>query len=151
MSHPHEMTAGRETPDQPVFDDPRYREFFALFNRQAYYEAHEVLEGPWHEVRPDGPNATFFKGLIQLAGAFCHLKWHFEAPQHRIHGRRLRPAVKLFDLAAANLRAYPSPHLGVDLATTLGLATRYRNAIIAGNFRENPWTTRTAPSLALAV
>ena len=30
--------------------DPRYLEFFELFNREEFFEAHEVLEGLWRET-----------------------------------------------------------------------------------------------------
>ena len=53
--------------------DPHYLGYFECFNRRLFYEAHEVLEELWLGQR-QGPNALFYKGLIQLAGAFVHLQ-----------------------------------------------------------------------------
>ena len=49
--------------------DARYLGYFECFNRQLFYEAHDVLEDLWLPDR-SGPNGNFYKGLIQLAGAF---------------------------------------------------------------------------------
>lgn len=53
--------------------DPRYVRFFECFNQQLFFEAHEVLEALWLPQR-QGLNGRFYKGLIQLAGAFVHLQ-----------------------------------------------------------------------------
>ena len=50
-----------------------YLGYFVCFNRGLFYEAHEVLEELWLADR-HGPNGSFYKGLIQLAGAFVHLQ-----------------------------------------------------------------------------
>src|ERR1041385_8589373 len=78
--------------------DAHYLGYFACFNRQLYFEAHDVLEELWLTDR-NGPNGAFYKGLIQLAGAFVHLKKN-----------RLRPAAALFKLADANLKPYAPLH-----------------------------------------
>lgn len=59
--------------------DQHYVGFFDCFNRQLFYEAHEVLEHIW---LPDkhGPNEAFYKSLIQLADAFVHLQKKSPAP-----------------------------------------------------------------------
>src|ERR1700683_4961855 len=75
--------------------DPYYLGYFDCFNRGLFYEAHDVLEQLWLKDR-QGPNGAFYKGLIQLAGAFVHLR-----------KERLRPAGALFKLADANLKNYP--------------------------------------------
>ena len=72
--------------------DPHYAGYFDCFNRRLFYEAHDVLRKMWLQDR-HGPNGAFYKGLIQLAGAFVHLQKD-----------RLRPAAALFKLALANLR-----------------------------------------------
>ena len=48
-----------------------YLGYFECFNRQLFFEAHEVLEELWLAQR-DGPKGAFYKGLIQLAGAFVY-------------------------------------------------------------------------------
>ncbi len=65
--------------------DPRYLAFFDHFNRQQYFEAHEVLEGLWletHDHRRD-----FYKGLIQTAAVFLKLQQQKPAPAARLAGR----------------------------------------------------------------
>ena len=81
---------------------PFYRAFFVCWNEQRYYEAHDVLEQVWLNTNSDDDD--FFKGLIQAAGAFVHLQ-KISNTQHTKHGRRLRPAVKLFELAEKTCRA----------------------------------------------
>lgn len=90
--------------------DVRYLAYFDCFNRQLFFEAHEVLEDLWLEHR-QGPNGAFYKGLIQLAGAFVHLQ-----------KGRARPAAALLKLARANLEKYPPLHEQLDVATVLALA-----------------------------
>jgi hypothetical protein len=80
-----------------------YLAFFDCFNRGAYFEAHEVLEALWLTER-GRPNARFFQGLIQLAGAFVHFE----------KGRR-EPAVALLKLGRKHLAGYPATHLGLNL------------------------------------
>src|SRR5262249_24153117 len=89
--------------------DPPYLGYFEAFNRQLYYEAHDLLEELWLEQRR-GPNDSFYKGLIQLAGAFVHLQKN-----------RLRPAAALFKLAEANLKSYPAVHESLELGLVLSL------------------------------
>jgi predicted metal-dependent hydrolase len=127
--------------------DPRYVGYFHCFNRLQYYEAHDVLEDLWLESR-DG-NRTFFKGLIQLAGAFVHLQKQALRPDHPKDGRRMRPAARLFKLAAAQLAPYPSRHLQLDVERLRGLATRLAQSIEDSQFTINPWTPADPPELAL--
>jgi hypothetical protein len=63
-----------------------YLGYFECFNRAEYYEAHDVLEHLWLQQRDE--NHAFFKGLIQVAGAFVHLRKQYEHPTHPKHGRR---------------------------------------------------------------
>ena len=71
-----EATGGNVNPDQAeVEKHPYYRAFFRCWNEQQYYEAHDVLEQLWLNTK--SADADFFKGLIQAAGAFVHLKKRF--------------------------------------------------------------------------
>lgn len=115
--------------------DARYLGYFDCFNRQLFYEAHDVLEDLWLLDR-HGPSGDFFKGLIQLAGAFVHLQKN-----------RLRPADALFQLAERNLGKYPLNHESADVAALLGLISTWRNALAAKSFESNPLTTSAAPVL----
>lgn len=49
---------------------PEYLEFIELFNRGEYDTANRTLIAAWQRNMGD----RFYKGLIQLAGAFVH--WH---------------------------------------------------------------------------
>jgi predicted metal-dependent hydrolase len=128
--------------------DPRYTGYFACFNAQKYYEAHDVLENLWLEEA--GDNHLFFKGLIQLAGAFVHLQKQAARPDHPKDGRRMRPAVRLFQLAARNLEGFGPSHLQLDVVGTIEIATRCIAAIEASHFTKNPWDPATAPQLHLS-
>jgi predicted metal-dependent hydrolase len=74
--------------------DARYLAYFGCFNQRLFFEAHEVLESLWLADR-EGSDAAFYKGLIQLAGAFVHLQKN-----------RPGPAAALLRLADANLGRY---------------------------------------------
>lgn len=92
--------------------EPCYLGFFDCFNQGRFYEAHEVLEELWLKERK-GPEDAFYKGLIQLAGAFVH--WQ---------KRRPGPARALLRLAQGNLSRYSSPHQGLEVTAILGLIDR---------------------------
>lgn len=80
-----------------------YRAYFERFNAGEYFDAHEVLEPCWLRVRGQ-PLADFYKALIQLAGAWVHLK-----------KQRHAPATRLLDRAAELLGRYPPRTGGLDL------------------------------------
>src|SRR5450759_3479364 len=89
--------------------DAHYLGYFDCFNRQLFYEAHDVLEDLWLPGR-HAANGNFYKGLIQLAGAFVHLQKN-----------RLRPSAALFKLAQINLRKYPATYQRLGIADVLGM------------------------------
>lgn len=124
-----------------------YLGFFDCFNRQLYYEAHDVLEHLWLADR-SGPDAAFYKGLIQIAGAFVHLKKQRERPDHPTDGRRLRPAARLFRLAVASLEGYPARHRSLDLEEVRRFCERHSQAIEGAHYRVNPWQPGCAPQLS---
>jgi predicted metal-dependent hydrolase len=119
-----EQFAGREL-------DKHYLGFFELFNKQLFYEAHDVLEELWLPNRK-GPNDLFYKGLIQLAGAFVHLQ-----------KKRLGPALALFKLSKRNLEIYSSPHERLDMTAVL-LAINQWSGYLLQNPEKNPLEA-TAP------
>jgi predicted metal-dependent hydrolase len=127
--------------------DPRYQGWFTCFNARQYYEAHDVLENLW--LQTTGRDHLFFKGLIQLAGAFVHLQKHFLQPEHPKHGRRLRPAVRLFHLALANLEPYAPRHLQLDVAQVCALCRHVAAQVAAADFQRNPWHPAHPPQLHL--
>lgn len=130
-----------------VADHPCYRAYFRCWNEQRYYEAHDVLEHLWLETTSE--DHAYFKGLIQAAGGFVHLKLHFEAPTHRVHGRRLRPAVRLFQLAEKNLTPYAPVRHRLDVTALLALIACQVRMISETGFARNPWSPSAAPRLEL--
>jgi predicted metal-dependent hydrolase len=117
--------------------DAHYLGYFECFNRQLYFEAHDVLEELWLAQR-HGPNYSFYKGLIQLAGAFVHLQKN-----------RLRPSAALFKLADANLEKYPDLYEKLDLKSVRQLIGQWLNRLETGNFEINPLTPGTKPKVSL--
>jgi predicted metal-dependent hydrolase len=117
--------------------DARYLGYFDCFNRRLFYEAHDVLEDLWLKDR-HGPDGNFYKGLIQLAGAFVHLQKD-----------RLRPAAALFKLALANLTAYPLTHKRLNLRTVQELAQNWLGELERKGFNLNPLTAACGPHLTL--
>lgn len=117
--------------------DAHYLGYFDCFNRQLFFEAHDVLEDLWLPDRR-GANGDFYKGLIQLTGAFVHLQKN-----------RLRPAAALFKLANTNLEKYPLLHEQLDLKIVLRLIADWLRQLEANDFRANPLSAANVPRLAL--
>lgn len=120
--------------------DAHYLGYFECFNRGLFYEAHDVLEELWLAQGRTGANYAFYKGLIQLAGAFVHLQ-----------KQRLRPAVALFNLAEANLRLYPARHAGFGVADARAIIADWRGRIETQAYAVNPLQAAPAPLLASPV
>ena len=117
--------------------DPHYAGYFHCFNHQLFYEAHDVLENLWLADK-HGANGAFYKGLIQLAGAFVHLQKN-----------RLRPAAALFKLARANLEKYPDLHDRLNLKAVQAIIHHWLAELESKNFEINPLTGKNHPRLAL--
>ncbi len=130
-----------------IVDHPYYRAYFQCWNEQRYYEAHDVLEQVW--LNKDSEDDNFFKGLIQTAGAFVHLQKNFEHPTHPKHGKRLRPAVRLFLLAEKNLAAFAPMRHGLDVTALVDLLRSEREKVIESDYKINPWSPTNAPTLLL--
>ncbi|HEX8077598.1 MAG TPA: DUF309 domain-containing protein [Chthoniobacterales bacterium] len=128
-------------------DHPYYRGFFQCWNEQRYYEAHDVLEQVWLHDPISSEDAQYFKGLIQAAGAFVHLRKHYEHPTHPKHGKRLAPAVRLFRLAEKNLAPFGGERHALDLSRFRETLSKYRDAVEANG--KNPWTPENAPKVSL--
>jgi predicted metal-dependent hydrolase len=114
-----------------------YLGYFACFNRQLYYEAHDVLEELWLPLRGQ-PQARYYQGLIQVAGGFVHLQKN-----------RIGPAGRLFALALANFEPYPAHHAGIDLEAVRRLCRAQRKVILDSGETVNPWSPERAPQLEL--
>ena len=134
--------AGKETDS---LWHPCYLEYFRLFNAQEYYAAHDVLEHIW--LGSDGERYVFYKALIQFAGGFVHLQHQHREPGHRIHGKRLRPAARLFRRSAELLAAVAPHHEGLATEEIIVMAISSAEALENSNFARNPWHPDRAPQL----
>ena len=117
--------------------NPHYLGYFKCFNEGLYFEAHDVLEEMWLPVRKQ-PEGDYYKGLIQLAGAFVHLQKD-----------RLKPANALFALAFRNLSKYPDLHEQLDLRKVISMIQQWQNRLTESDFSENPLTRQNRPHLEL--
>ena len=98
-------------PLHPTFsaEERRYlvREGITLFNRGAFYEAHETWEDVWRSTTPEPKD--LFQGLIQVAAGM-----HQILDLHRTAGPRSTLAK-----ARRRLQAYVPAALGLDVAALL--------------------------------
>ena len=90
--------------------------FVARFNAGAFWESHEVLEGPWRERR-----SPFYHGLILCASAFVH------AQRGNRHGVRAQLAK-----AERRLRRFRPAYLGIDVDGLLAAAAAVADAVETG-------------------
>jgi len=65
------------SPDQA----PLFNHGIELFNRQEFFECHEVLEAVWTPTR--GPERLFLQGLIHFAVGFYHHQQRNQAGAER--------------------------------------------------------------------
>ncbi len=82
------------------------------FNREEFFEAHEVWEDLWHEVRDD--DRSFLQALIQVAAGF----YHHQCDNPRGSASQLRKA-------GDKLSRYPSTHRGILVGILLADLQRW--------------------------
>jgi predicted metal-dependent hydrolase len=110
MNRPVDLGAkGRPEEGKEGLRQACYLAFFERFNAGRYYEAHDVLEVIWLPTRGESDGA-FYKGLIQLAGAFVH-----------VQKERYAPAIALLRRARFHLEQYPTQHHGLSVPKALRL------------------------------
>ena len=126
-----EQCRGRDLP-------AHYLGYFECFNRQMFYEAHDVLEELWLAEGKHGANYGFYKGLIQFAGAFVHLQKD-----------RLRPAAALFKLSRSYLEKFPEQHQQLSVARVMSLSVEWIAELESRGFTENPLRKFPPPNLTL--
>jgi len=117
--------------------DAHYLAFFEVFNQGLFYEAHEVLEELWLPERKKA-NGSFYKSLIQLAGAFVHLQKN-----------RLGPAAALLKLSRANLEKYPPVHCDLEVGVVLSLIETWLSRLETTDSPHNPLGGSSPPKLRL--
>lgn len=120
-----------------------YRAYFLCFNDTKYYEAHDVLEYVWLKLPSE--EGTFFKGLIQLAGAFVHFQKQYFRPHHYKFEGRLKPAKRLLWCTSKNLQPYLPKHRQLNIATVLKICEFLEGKIVANGYQYNPWRPEFAP------
>lgn len=86
-----------------VILDPIFRKGVQHFNRQEYFDAHEVWEGLW--VNEKGEARNLLQGLIQIATAFHHFR------QGNFRGARI-----LFETGSNLLKGYGNEFWGVEIS-----------------------------------
>ncbi|HEV2391419.1 MAG TPA: DUF309 domain-containing protein [Verrucomicrobiae bacterium] len=116
---------------------PQYLGYFECFNQQLFFEAHEVLEGLWLRER-GGPKDLFYKGLIQLAGAFVH-----------VQKDRRGPAAALLHLAQANFARYPDVFDSLELNSLGQMIQLWLGRLQEGTGSSNPLWIGPYPQLRL--
>jgi predicted metal-dependent hydrolase len=85
----------------PATYEPRYLAGILFFNRQDFFEAHEVWESLWQDCC--GPERRFYQGLIQAAVGL-----------HHFANGNLRGAAKLYRSSRDYMDRFGSPYLGLD-------------------------------------
>jgi predicted metal-dependent hydrolase len=93
-----------------------YLHGISLFNRAAFFEAHEVLEDVWRAAPV--PEKKFFQGLIQIAVGL-----------HHYGNGNLVGARSLLARAARNLGAYPENFGGIQLTLLLSRVAEWQQAL----------------------
>ena len=87
-------------------EDPRYLDYFRLFRKEKFFEAHEVLESLWRKTQ--GKDREFYHGLIQLAASLVHFQ-----------RGNLAGAKELFRTASSYLKPYLPRYHGVNVSGIL--------------------------------
>ena len=108
-------------------------EFVTLFNRGAYWESHELLEGPWREGRSE-----FYHGLILYASAFVH-----------VQRGNPRGIVGQLEKAERRLAPYRPVYLGLDVDELLSHAARCRAIVAAHQGGERAAWAALVPAIRL--
>src|SRR6202162_2500547 len=123
---------GRRLGHEPIIPmNAGLKQGIDLFNSGRYWDAHEAWEHVWMLDRK-GPDAGFYKGLIQVAAGCLH------------YGRRnRRGAVNKWRSGADYLRPYLPAHQGVFLSNLVSTVDRFLDAI-----KPREWPELTMPQIA---
>jgi len=116
--------------------DPRWTRGVDLFNREEFFEAHEVVEDLWNETA--GEEREFLKGFIQAAVALEH--------HRRGNPKGLR---SVGETAARYLRRADPAAGGLDVTALLRDLEEFRARVERGE--SPPWPRarwRTEPARA---
>jgi uncharacterized protein len=113
--HPSKRPEGSHLPEglftahafsaQTWQDSDRFLYAIDLFNYEYWWEAHEVLEGLWHEVGSNTSTGLFIQGLIQIAAALIK-------KTQAAH----RGAQRLSEKGRSKVLVQPGIFLGIDVS-----------------------------------
>ncbi len=84
--------------------DEHFRNGVELFNRAAYFEAHEEMEDAMNALEGDAPDFEFYLGCLRAAVA-----------NHKLQHGDIASAAFHLKAALGFLAAYPDRHLGLRL------------------------------------
>jgi len=101
-----------------------------LFNSGRYWDAHEAWEAEWMPDR-QGPDAGFYKGLIQVAAGCLHYS-----------RRNRRGAVNKWRSGADYLRPYLPEHRSIRLAPLVTTVDGFLEAM-----KPRDWPELTMPQI----
>ncbi|MEX2571956.1 MAG: DUF309 domain-containing protein [Gemmatimonadota bacterium] len=107
----------------PVVFPPALVRFVERFNREEFWESHEVLEDAWRASRSD-----FYHGLILYASAFVHVQ------RANAHG-----VVAQLQKTQRTLSPYAPEYLGIDLADILERSRGIRERLEGRDGAEEGW------------
>ena len=91
--------------------DAAYLEGVELFNRGAYWDAHEAWERVWIGLPKGSDDRRFYQGLILLAAALLHRERARTAPE-----RSARPALRCYRSGMEKLEGLSDIYFELDLA-----------------------------------
>lgn len=117
--------------------DPHYLGYFECFNRQLFYEAHEVLEQLWLASKHT-PNGYYYQGLIMAAGAFVHFQKN-----------RPKAASNLLRMATGRLKPYGAVHEGFEVGKLVEALESWLYLVESLGYQENPFQEKLAPTLTI--
>jgi len=100
-----------------------------LINQGSYFQAHDVLEDVWREVRDD--RRPFYQGVVQVAIAMHHFS------QSNLAG-----AQSVLAKAIRNLESYPDNFCGIDLGDLRRQLAEWRSAMAKGGPYPEPVRVR---------
>lgn len=92
--------------------DPRYLQGIDHFNRHEFFEAHDIWEDLWREMKGDD-SRIFFQGLIQAAVALHHYR-----------NGNCEGAWRMWGFSLERLSAYRPRHEGLNVDSFLAAMGR---------------------------
>jgi len=96
-----------------------YHRGIGLFNRGAFFEAHEAWEDGWHDA--EGLEKKFLQGLVQVAVAFHH---------HSVGN--LVGASSVLERARRNFGEFPEEFGGISVKALLQSLEKWQQALAMG-------------------